>query len=125
MNFQTTINLLKMKAKVLTIGGEPCVCLPIRHNDIYMSVNDDGSPKSAYITLNHWETKDGANTYGDTHLVKQKHSKAYLEQNGEQKSEPIIGNSRPIETKEKESTTVAAPVVAATEEIDWNNDLPF
>ena len=122
MNFQTNINLLKLQAKVLTIGGEPCVCIPIERNDIFLSANEDGTPKSAYLSLSHWESRD--NKYGDTHLVKQSHSKAYIEKRGINRNEPIIGNTRQLEVKPKESATVDAPAVAPAEEFDWNAEFP-
>lgn len=125
MNYTTSINLLKLQAKVLTIGGEACVCIPVQRNDIFVSANEDGTAKSAYITINHWELRDGANNYGDTHLCKQSHSKAWNDAHPDKKGEPIIGNTRPLEVKQKESAQVEAPAVETTEPFDWNQEFPF
>lgn len=102
MNLNVSINLLKMKAAVADVpgrNGNPvrCVILPIEANDLYAKTDESGHVTSVYLSVSCFENKKESQ-YGDTHMVKQSHGKAWNEAHTDEqkRGEPILGNGRPI-----------------------------
>lgn len=126
MKLSTNINLLRLKAAVLNVGGEACVVLPIKQNDLYVSCDEAGKPKGVFLDLVHWENREPGK-YGDTHYVKQSHTKDWNKAHTDEdrNKEPIIGNTHPL--SEPTLQTEALPKAEVTEQVDWNNmgGLPF
>lgn len=126
-NLSVSINLLKMKAAVMGIKGKnevkKCVVIPIEDNDLYSKVSDDGTV-SVFLSLACWENRD-VSQYGDTHMVKQSHSKEWNASHSveQRRDEPILGNARPIMDKSVEQLNVPIAEVENTENQD--SDWPF
>ncbi len=121
MNYQLSINLLRYKvARVMNVGGVPCVVLPIEHNDLYAKMDERNQVSAVYLNCSVWETKEPSK-YGDTHYVKQSHSKEYREAQSEEskRQEPIIGNMKPMESRSL-STAVVEQAPTITDPVDWN-----
>ena len=126
-HLRVSIDPLKMKCGILSIKSpktgvtKKCLVMPIDDNDIYNKVGDDGKI-TVRLTFDVWENNQ-VSQYGDTHMVKQSHSKEWNEaHNDEQKkAEPILGNARPIELKTIEQVNVPA----AELQPDPSDDLPF
>ncbi len=100
-NLSIDINLLKLdKAAVVELknkNGEnvKCVALPIEGNDLYASVNQTTGQPSVYLSLAAWENREKGK-YGDTHYIKQSHSKQWREAHPDAQT-PIIGNGKIIQ----------------------------
>lgn len=94
-----SIDLLKLsRAGVTTINNLQCLVIPVAENDIFILPDSvSGKPKGAYLNLNVWENRNGANQYGNTHYIKQSFSKTFREQAGEDalKAKPYLGNMKP------------------------------
>ena len=107
------------KVAVMNVGGEACIVLPIKRNDLYVSMDDRGKVKAVYLDLVHFENREPSQ-YGDTHMVKQSHSKEYRQtQSDEQrKAEPIIGNTRPMQAPTVQAESLPTPDDG---QLDWNN----
>ena len=125
MNLNIDINLLTLEgAAVVSLKGntatKKCVVIPIEDNDIYVSANEQGKAKAAYLHLSAWERREPGQ-YGDTHTVKQSFSKAYRERVGEEaiKAKPFVGSGKPVQQKDP------APVDAPNMATDEVQDLPF
>ena len=126
-NLRVTIDPLKMKCGIMTIKSpktgvsKKCLVLPIEDNDIYTKVGDDGK-LTVRITFDCWENKE-VSQFGDTHMVKQSHSKEWNEAHNDddKRNEPILGNARPIVLKTIEQVNVPTAEVAP----EANDDLPF
>lgn len=126
-NLRVSIDPLKMKCGIMTIKSpktgvsKKCLVMPIDDNDIYNKVGDDGKI-TVRITFDVWENQQ-VSQYGDTHMVKQSHSKEWNEKHTDEdrKAEPILGNARPIvmKTIEQVNTPSAELDPAPTD------DLPF
>lgn len=125
-NLNISINLLKMKSAVMGIRGneavKKCVVIPIEDNDLYSKVDENGNV-SVFLNLSCWENRE-VSQYGDTHMVKQSHSKAWNDSHTQEqrREEPILGNARPIVERTIEQVNV--PIVKV-ECDDQNSDLPF
>jgi hypothetical protein len=124
-NFSTNIDLLKLKgAFVRNIQGKEtkkaCIIIPIEDADLYQRIDEDLKVKGVSLSLAHFERKE-VGKYGDTHLVKQSHSKSWNDAHTEEEknNEPILGNSSPLQKKER---IADVPDMALPEEDD---DLPF
>ena len=132
MNFNVSINLLKLKAAIMAVQGKEkvkkCLVIPIEDNDLYSRVSEDGKV-SVYLSLSCWENRQSK--YGDTHLVKQSHSKEWNDSHSEEErqGEPILGNARPIVEKTLDQVNVpTAPVAPDVPFVTGNGtdeDLPF
>lgn len=115
-NLNVSVNLLKLKAAIMGVKGresvKKCVVIPIEDNDLYNKVDENGKV-SVYLNLTLWETGDSK--YGDTHMVKQSHTKEWneLHNDEEKRSEPILGNARPV--KERTLDQVNVPVAEVSE----------
>lgn len=109
-NLNVSINLLKMKAAVMGVKGKEkikkCVVIPIEDNDLYSKVDDQGNV-SVFLNLTCWENRQQSQ-FGDTHMVKQSHSKEWNEAHSdeERRNEPILGNARPVIEKDISSVNV-------------------
>ena len=128
MNLNIKINLLALEnVAIIPIQGssktKKCVVIPIEDNDIYMSMDEELKPKSAYLSAIAWESKE-VGKYGDTHRICQSFSKEYRERVGEEelKKKPILGNGKPVQKKEQGvvKTEAKTPDVKVSED-----DLPF
>jgi hypothetical protein len=126
MNYQFSVNLLRYKvARVMNISGKMCVVLPIEDNDLYAHTDDTGRISDVYLTCAAWETREPGR-YGDTHYLKQSHSKERREAMSaeERRAEPILGNMRPIEMHTPTSASVPSSTTPPqAEPINW--DAPF
>lgn len=123
-NYNINLDLLKLQAAVMGIKSKDgnvkqCVVIPIEDNDLYTSVKEGGKT-SVYLSLSAWQTSQ-VGKYGDSHYVKQYHSKKWREANPETQT-AIIGNMKPIADFKKINAPVADVVM------DENKDpfdLPF
>ncbi len=125
MNLNIDINLLTLEGSaVVTIKGKTstkkCVVIPIDDNDIYVSANEQGKAKAAYLHLTAWERREPGQ-YGDTHNVKQSFSKQFRERLGEEaiKQKPFVGSGKPAQAP------APVPVDAPAMQTDDTEDLPF
>lgn len=124
MNSNVNLNLLKLKsAGVMNIQGKTatkeCIVIPVEENQIFVSKDDNGRAKGAYLSLTMWENQTPSQ-YGDTHYIKQQFDKDYREAHAEEmKNTPILGNVKPIKS-------TAQPIIndAPVSAVD-NGDLPF
>lgn len=131
-NLSVSLNLMKMKAAIMSVKGKEkvkkCIVIPIEDNDLYAKVNEDGHI-SLYLNLSLWETPQSQ--YGDSHYVKQSHSKEWSESHSEEerRSEPILGNARPIQMPTLDKLNVPEAEVENVEmpfkDGSSDNDLPF
>ena len=128
-NLRVSIDPLKMKCGILSVKSpktgtvKKCLVFPIDDNDFYNKVGEDGKV-TVRMTFDVWKNRE-VSQFGDTHMVKQSHSKEWNESHSDEdkKAEPILGNGRPIVLKTVEQVNVpAADVVPAENEDDI---LPF
>lgn len=126
-NFSTSVDLLKLKgAFVRGIQGREskkvCLIIPIEDADLYSKVDENLKVQKVTLSLAHFERKE-VGQYGDTHLVKQSHSKAWNESHTEEekKAEPILGNSSPLKS-ENRTANVQDMALPADE---FEDPLPF
>ena len=124
MNYQGKINLLRLiNSCVVTIkgntGSKKGVFIPIEDNHLFMSADDAGKPKAAYIDFIAWENKQSK--FGDTHSLKLSIAKEIRDKmtDDQLKAIPYFGTFKPYEIGNA-SNTVVAPE-AEVEELD----LPF
>lgn len=129
-NLNISVNLLKLKAAVMGVKGKnqvkKCVVIPIEDNDIYSKVDDNGNV-SVFLNLTAWENRQQSQ-YGDTHMVKQSHSKEWNEAHTDEqrRDEPILGNARPVIERTIESVNCPTAEVEATPFPNQEgDDLPF
>lgn len=131
-SLNVSVNLLKLKAAILGVKGrervKKCVVIPMEDNDLFSKVSDDGSV-SVYLNLTCWANRE-TSQYGDTHKVKQSHSKEWNESHTpeQRKEEPILGNARPVIEKTIENVNVPQANIETVPfdgDVDWNNMLPF
>lgn len=115
------LNLMKLsRVGVASIKGLKCVVIPIMENDIFISMNEEGKAKSAYLNITAWANKNGVSQYGDTHLVKQSFSEEFKKSHAEYcQNANILGNGKPIKSVSKVDE-VQVEAVAPEE-----SDLPF
>lgn len=123
MNLTSNVNLMRLKmAAVTTINGKECLVLPIAENDLYCTRDESGKPKGVFLGLNHWENRQPSR-YGDTHSIKQNHSKEFREAMTEEqrRAESYLGHSKPL-GQAQPTTAAAAPQQPAEKPIDvnWN-----
>ncbi len=87
---------------------------------------DENGNVSVYLNLTCWANRE-VSQYGDTHMVKQSHSKEWNDaHNDEQKrNEPILGNARPVKEKSLEDVKVPEAEVEAMPFNGEEDDLPF
>ena len=116
------INLMKLsRTGVATIKGLRCLVIPVEENDIYISSDESGKAKSAYLSMTAWTNRDGKSQYGDTHHISQSFSKEFKESHEEYcKNTPILGNAQPIGSQNA-SATVNAPSMP----VESDEGLPF
>ena len=122
-NLQGSIDLLKLqRTGIATIRGVKCLCIPIRENDIYVSVDENLKAKSAYLGLSIFERRE-VGKYGDTHNVRQSFSKEFREAAGKDELDrrAYLGNMKPLIIENKNGAgSVDAPTTNTEED-----DLPF
>lgn len=96
-----------------------CIVIPVEENQIFVTRDDNGKAKGAYLSLTMWENQTPSQ-YGDTHYIKQHFNKEYREAHAEEmKQTPILGNVKPIKTKEQPFAQAETSAVAV------DDDLPF
>ena len=125
--FNTNVDLLKLNgAFVRGIQGREtkkvCLIIPIDDADLYQKVDENLKVQKVTLSLVHFERKE-VGQYGDTHLVKQSHSKAWNESHSEEekRNEPIIGNSSPLKSENR----VANVQNMTFPDDDFEDPLPF
>lgn len=125
--FGTNVNLLKLKgAFVRSLQGREskkvCLIIPIDDADLYQKVDEDLKIQKVTLSLAHFERNE-VGQYGDTHIVKQSHSKAWNESHSEEekKAEPILGNSSPLKSEHR----AAKVQEMALTENEFEDPLPF
>lgn len=116
------VNLMKLsRSGVVTIKGLRCLVVPVEENDIYVSADESGKAKSAYINLTAWVNSNGKSQYGDTHHVSQSFSEEFKASHTEYcQNSPILGNAKPVGSMNAASTVNAPSVPVEDEE-----GLPF
>lgn len=130
-HLRVTVDPMKMKCGIMGVKSpktgavKKCLILPIEDNDIYTKVGEDGKI-TVRISFDVWEN-DNVSQYGDTHMVKQSHSKEWNEShNDEQKrAEPILGNARPIQLPSIDDVKVPEAQIEAAPFDGQADDLPF
>lgn len=114
-NFSIKIDLLKFAgARVVKVQGEQAILIPTELNqEIFVG------QKGAYLNMTAIGLKE-ASQYGDTHFVKGNLPRDIFDKmtDEEKRSQPIIGNMRPVEAKK------AAATEAPEDEVEID-DLPF
>lgn len=115
------VNLMKLsRVGVASIKGLKCVVIPIVENDIFISLNDNGKAKSAYLNITAWANLNGVNQFGNSHMVKQSFSEDFKKTHAEYcQNANILGNGKPVKSVSRVDDVHAEPV--APEE----SDLPF
>ena len=119
-NQSIKINLQKFRnAALLTMPGRTakkrCICIPVDDNpEIFVG------EKGVYLDLTAIEMKEPGQ-YGDTHFLKGNYPEEVYKSlsDEERKSQPIVGQMRPLVRKEQ-----PAPEVSAVE-AEVEDDLPF
>lgn len=125
-NFTIRINLKKLnEAGLVNIKGRDgrtrrCVVIPTDVNrEIFVG------EKNIYFNLTAIETREGSK-FGDTHLLKGNLDKEAFDalSEEERRSQPILGNMRPLERKVQEMQAASIPD-SAVSAADDEDDLPF
>lgn len=92
-NYSLNINLLKIDGGTLQVNpttGKQAVIIPVEEANVF--VNQNGT--AAYLGVNMYESRN--NQYGDSHSLKLKFDKAYIDRVGVDviKQKPFIGNAK-------------------------------
>lgn len=127
-NYAIKVNALKYQnSGIMNIKGRTgtkrCLVVPIEENHLFVSANDDGSPKAVYLDLNAFALREPK--YDQTHLVKQSLPKDVRESMTKEQLDamPIIGGMKPFaNTPINAAATCDAPFV---QPLDNYSDLPF
>lgn len=126
MNYQGKINLLRLiNACVVNIkgrnGSKKGVFIPIEDNHLFVSSDDNNSPKGVYADFIVWENKV-AGKFGDTHSFKLSVPKDVREKMTEEqiKAIPYFGSMKPYELQ-----NASASVNVPDAEVEEKDDLPF
>ena len=95
---KVSINLMRLKSFEWAFNGRPCVVIPIEANDLHTTKDHMGKVTNAYLNMMAWERKEVGKD-GDTHFLKQSHSRAYRDAKGDEelRKEPILGDIRPVQ----------------------------
>lgn len=125
-NLTGSVDLLKLqRVGIATIKGKKCVIIPLEFNDIYVSSDDTGKAKSAYLSLNINERKEPSQ-YGKTHYCKAGISKSFKESHDEALIKAIndtyLGDFKPYVFEAQNQAEVVSAPSLDVEEVD---DLPF
>lgn len=115
------LNLMKLsRVGVASIKGLKCVVIPIVENDIFISLNEAGKAKSAYLNITAWANKNGVNQYGNSHMVKQSFSEEFKKSRAEYcQNSNILGDGKPVKPVSKVNEVQAEAVTPE------ESDLPF
>ena len=127
-NYGIKVNALKYQnSGIMNIKGRTgtkrCLVVPIEENHLFVSANDDGSPKAVYLDLNAFALREPK--YDQTHLVKQSLPKDVRESMTKEQLDamPILGGMKTFDnTPVNADATCDAPFV---QPLDNNSDLPF
>ena len=127
-NYGIKVNALKYQnSGIMNIKGRTgtkrCLVVPIEENHLFVSANDDGSPKAVYLDLNAFALREPK--YDQTHLVKQSLPKDVRESMTKEQLDamPILGG---MKTFDNTPVNAAATCDAAfVQPLNNNSDLPF
>lgn len=130
-NLNIGVNLLKLKAAVMGVKSpktgeiKKCVIIPIEDNDLYNKVDENGKV-SVFLNVTAWENRQ-TSQYGDTHMVKQSHSKEWNEAHTDEdrRNQPILGNASPVKEKNLDNVNVPEADVEMMPLEGEADDLPF
>lgn len=125
-NVRVRLDLLKLQQScVVKIKDVDCLVVPIRANDLYVSLDANTTkPKAVYLNVDVVARKEEGQ-YGDTHYVKQNISQDFQDKASEemikQIRETYIGQGKTfVFEKKQEPVELKVPSV----QVD-NDDLPF
>lgn len=127
-NYGIKVNALKYQnSGIMNIKGRTgtkrCLVVPIEENHLFVSANDDGSPKAVYLDLNAFALREPK--YDQTHLVKQSLPKDVRESMTKEQLDamPILGGMKTFDnTPVNAAAACDAPFV---QPLNNNSDLPF
>ena len=99
-----------------------CLVIPIEDNHLFVSANENGTPKAVYLDFNAFALKEPK--YEQTHLVKQSLPKEVREKMAKEDldSMPILGGMKTLDTTLINAAQTCNAPFAQPEE---DNDLPF
>lgn len=118
-NLKGNINLARLtNVGCATIKGVPCVVIPIKDNDIFVSKDEAGAYKHISLSVNIWENKEGADQYGNTHYAQQNYSKEFREAHPDRKT--YLGNLKPVVFNQQQADVSSLPPMDTD-----GDDLPF
>ena len=126
MNYSGKLNLLRFKnACIVSVQGKTekkkGVFIPIDDNQLFVSADDRGQAKGAYVDFMAWENRQ-VSQYGDTHAMRQQYPREVRERMSEEqlKTIPYFGNLRPFEPRNEAQNV--RPMSEIVPDVD---DLPF
>jgi hypothetical protein len=127
-NVRCNIDLLKFEnACVAKIHDVECVVIPIKRNDLYVSLDYNFKPKGVYFNVDVLARQE-IGEYGDSHYIKQNLSKEFRESTdfqGDYKNKRqsvFFGNGKPLVFEKKSLEQANIPSVEVQE---GNDDMPF
>lgn len=126
-NFGIKLNALKYKnAGVASLKGsiatKKCLVIPIEDNNLFVSVNTDGTPKAVYLDLSAFALREPK--YDQTHLVKQSLPKEVREKMSKEELDamPILGGMKAFESVSNNAADACKAPIVGVGSVD---DLPF
>ena len=117
-NYSLNINLLKIDGATLQANpttGKQAIILPVEDANIF--VNQNGT--AAYLGINMYESR--SNQYGDSHSLKLKYSKEYIDRVGVDviKQKPFIGNAKEKTPYAQAPAPQPAPQQNVSTDFNW------
>lgn len=126
MNYSGKINLLRFpNACIVSVKGRTQtkrgVFIPIDDNHVFVSADEEGKPRGAYIKFIAWDN-ERTSQYGDTHSLRQSIDREDRDRmtEEEQRAVPFFGNMKPFVPQ-----NAASFVQTTTAEVAAQDDLPF
>lgn len=118
-NVRCNIDLLKFEDSFVgKVHDVECVIIPIKRNDLYVSLDNDFKPKGCYFALDVLERQE-IGEYGDSHYLKQnlskefKESTDYLGEYKDKRAGVFFGNGKPLVFEKKQLEQANIPNVEA------------
>ena len=117
-NYSLNINLLKIDGASLQTNpttGKRAVVIPVEEADIF--VNESNT--AAYLGINMYESHNSQ--YGDSHSLKLKYSKEYIDRVGVDviKQKPFIGNAKEKKPYVQAPAPQPAPQQNVSTDFNW------